>query len=112
MRYRFPAQVVKGMISVFVDPGYQPPPVLPALPPVKLNQPDPPAPLDREIVNFFRSQSEPVSTWEMVNAVAASFSPPNRAASRELKEQILSRITPLVRNQYLRRVGKGYLSLR
>jgi len=100
------------MFSVFIDPGYEPPPVLPALPPVKLNQPEPPFPLDREIVNFMRDQSEPVSTWTMVNAVAASFNPPTRAASRQLKEQILSRVTPLVRDRYLRRIGKGYYTLR
>ena len=100
------------MISVFIDPGYRPAPVLPALPPIKLNQPEPPFPLDREIITFMRDQSEPVSTWAMVNAVAASFAPPNRAASRELKKQILARITRLVHTRYLRRVGRKYLTLR
>ena len=100
------------MFSVFYDPGYEPPPVLPALPPVKLNQPEPSSPIDREIVNFLRDQPEAVSTWAMVNAVAASLNPSNRTASRELKAHILSRITPLVQNLYLRRVGRGYLTLR
>lgn len=100
------------MFSVFFDPGYEPPPVLPALPPVKLEQPEPPFPLDREIVNFMRDQSEPISVWAMVNSVAATFHPPNRAASRELKKQILARITRLVHTRYLRRVGRKYLTLR
>lgn len=100
------------MFSVFIDPGYTPSPVLPALPPVKLDQPEPPFPLDREIVNFMRDQSEPISTWAMVNAVAASFHPANRAASRELKKQILGRITRLVHTRHLRRVSRKYLTLR
>ena len=100
------------MFSVFIDPGYEPPPVRPALPPVQLEHSEPSFPLDREIVNFFRDQSEPVSTWTMVNAVAEALHPSNRDASRKLKLQILSRIAPLVQNRYLRRVGKGYYILR
>jgi len=100
------------MFSVFIDPGYTPPPVLPALPPVKLGQPDPPFRLDREIVNFLRDQSEPISAWTLANGVAAALHPPNRTASRELKLQILGRITRLIHTRYLRRAGRGYLTLR
>ena len=100
------------MFSVFIDPGYKPPPVLPALPPVKLDQTEPPFPLDREIVNFMRDQSEPISAWAIANAVAAALNPPNRAASRDLKLQILGRITRLIHTRYLRRAGRDYLTLR
>jgi hypothetical protein len=100
------------MISVFIDPGYQPPQILPALPAVKLNQPEPPFPLDHEIVNFMRNQSEPISAWALANGVAAALYPPNRKARRELKLQILGRITRLIHTRYLRRVGRDYLALR
>ena len=100
------------MFSVFFDPGYEPPPVLPALPPVKLDQPDPPFPLDREIVNFLRDQSEPISAWALANGVAAALHPPNRNARRELKLQILGRITRLIQTRYLRRVGRDFLTMR
>jgi len=100
------------MFSVFIDPGYEPPTVLPALPPVKLDQPDPPFPLDREIVNFMRDQLEPISAWALANGVAAALHPPNRNARRELKLQILGRITRLIHTGYLRRVGRDYLTLR
>ncbi len=98
-------------ISIFVDPGFEPPPVLPALPPVKLNQPEPSFPLDREIVNFMRDQSEPISAWTLANGVAAALNPPNRNARRELKLQILGRITRMIHTGYVRRVGK-YLTIR
>ena len=74
--------------------------------------PDPPYPLDRDIVNFLRDQPEAIRTWEMANAVAAGLNPPNRAERRELILQILSRITPLVRSRFVRRVGRKYLALR
>jgi hypothetical protein len=100
------------MISILIDPGYQPPRPLPVVPQVKLDQPEPSYPLDVAIVNFMQDQSEPISTWSMVNSVAATFHPPNRAASRELKKQILGRITRLVHSRRLRRVGRKYLTLR
>jgi hypothetical protein len=99
-------------MDIFYDPGYQPAPALPVLTPVKPVQSDPPFPLDREIVNFLRDQPEAVSTWTMVNAVAAAQHPANRAQSRELKKQILSRITRLVHLRHIRRVGRKYLTLR
>lgn len=98
-------------ISIFVDPGFEPPPLLPALPPVKLNQPEPSFPLDREIVTFLRDLSEPVSAWALANGIAAILNPPNRNARRELKLQILGRITQLIHARYVRRVGK-YLTIR
>ena len=98
---------------IFYDPGYKPASPLPVVPQPKLNQPEPSFPLDRAIVNFMRDQPpEPISTWFMVNGVAASFGPSNRAASRELKKQILGRITRLVHFDYLRRIGRHYLTLR
>ncbi len=97
---------------IFIDPCYRPAPALPVLPPVKPVQFDPAFPLDRQIVNFLRDQPEAVPTWAMVNGVAAALNPPNRSESRELKKQILSRITRLVHLRYIRRVGRNYLALR
>jgi hypothetical protein len=97
---------------IFYDPGYQPMPVRPVLPPVKLNLPDPPFPLDREIVVFLREQQEAVPIWTVVNGVAAALHPANRFESRELKKRILSRITRLVRTRHIRRVGRKHLVLR
>jgi hypothetical protein len=97
---------------IFYDPGYQPTPALPVFPPVKLNQPDPSFPLDREIVNFLRDQPEAVETWDMVNAVASAQHTANRTEKRELIKQILSRITRLVHFRYIRRVGRKLLALR
>lgn len=82
------------------------------LPPVKLNLPDPPFPLDREIVDYLRDQAEAVPIWTMVNSVAAALRPANRSESRELKKRLLSRITPLVRARHIRRVGRKFLALR
>jgi hypothetical protein len=96
----------------FIDVCYQPTPALPVLQPVKPVQSDPPFPLDRKIVDFLRDQPEAVSTWAMVNGVAAALNPANRSESRELKKQILSRITPLVYARRVRRVGRKYLTLR
>ncbi len=97
---------------VFIDPCYQPPSALPVLLPIKPVRPDPPFPLDQKIVNFLRDQPEAVSTWTMVNAVAVAQNPANRAQGRELKKQILSRITRLVHLRYIQRVGRKYLTLR
>lgn len=97
---------------IFYDPGYQPKPALPVIQHVKPVRPDPPFPLDREIVNFLRDQPEPVSTWTMANAVAAALNPANRSKRRELKIQILSRITRLVHLRYIRRVGRNSLAVR
>lgn len=108
----YPAAPVDICSMIFYDPGYQPTPALPVLPPVKPVQSDPPFPLDREIVNFLRDQPEAVTTWAMVNGVAAALNPPNRSESRELKKQILGRITRLVHLRYIRRVGRNYLALR
>jgi hypothetical protein len=47
----------------------------------------------------------------MVNSVAAALNPANRSESRELKKQILGRITRLVHLRYVRRVGRHYLAL-
>jgi hypothetical protein len=81
---------------ILIDPTYRPAQVMPVFPPVKPAQPDPPLPLDREIVNFLRDQPEAVGTWSLVNAVAAACHPANRSESRELKLRILRRIRPLV----------------
>jgi hypothetical protein len=97
---------------IIIDPCYHPAPVLPVFPPTNPVQPDPPFPLDREILNFLRDQPETVPTWTIVNAVAASLHPANRSASRELKKSILARITPLIYAHCLRRVGRKYLTLR
>jgi hypothetical protein len=99
-------------MDTFYDPGYQPAPALPVLKPVKLNQPDPPFPLDKEIVNFLRDQPEAVETWDMVNGVAKALHPPNRCERRKLVTRILSRITPLVYARRVRRIGRNYLALR
>ena len=100
------------MISILIDPGFQPTPALPVIPPPERCHSDLPFPLDREIVNFLRQWSEPVLTWQMANAVAAALNPKGRAERRELTKQILSRITPLVRAQRIRRIGRRYLALR
>jgi len=97
---------------IFIDPCYRPAPALPVLPPGKLVQSDPPFPLDRKIVNFLRDQPEAVPTWTMVNSVAAALNPANRSESRELKKQILGRITRLVHLRYIRRVGRRFLAIR
>jgi hypothetical protein len=97
---------------IFIDPCFQPAPALPVFPPIKPVQSDPPFPLDREIVNFLRNQQEAVPTWTMVNGVAAALNPANRSESRELKKQILGRITRLVHLRHIRRVGRHYLALR
>jgi hypothetical protein len=82
------------------------------IPSQRLVQPDPEFPLDREIVNFLRNQPGPIGTWAMVNAVATACHPASRDESRELTMRILSRITPLVYANRVRRVGRNYLSLR
>jgi hypothetical protein len=66
------------------------------IPSQRLVQPDPKFPLDLKIVDFLRDQPEAVSSWRLVNAVAAVQHPVNRDESRELKMRILRRITPLV----------------
>lgn len=96
----------------FIDPCYQPTPVVPVIQHVKPMQSDPSFPLDKEIVNFIRDQPEAVSTWAMANAVANDLQPGNRTKNRELKIQILGRITRLVHLQFIRRVGRNYLALR
>jgi hypothetical protein len=99
-------------MDTFYDPGYQPKPALPVIKQVKRVQPDPPFPLDREIVNFLRDQPEAVPTWTMANSVAAALKPANRSQRRELTTQVLSRITPLVYARLVRRVGRNLLALR
>lgn len=99
-------------MDTFYDPGYQPTPALPVIQPVKLVQPDPPYPLDREIVNYLRDQPEATPTWTMANAVAIRLKPANRSQRRELIKQVLSRITRLVHAQRVRRVGRNFLALR
>ena len=79
-------------MDIFYDPGYEPKPALPVIQTVKPQQPDPPFPLDREIVKFLRDQPEAIATWGMVNTVAAAQHPANRSLGRELKKQILARI--------------------
>ena len=96
----------------FIDYNYKPTPALPKYPPVRIVLPEPSHWLDREIVHFLRDQPEAVPTWSMANAVAAALNPPNRSKLRELKLQVLCRITPLVRTRYLRRVGRKYIALR
>jgi hypothetical protein len=53
---------------IFVDPTYSPRPILPAFPAIKPVQPDPPFPLDREIVRYLRNQPEAVPTWTMIKS--------------------------------------------
>jgi hypothetical protein len=98
-------------MDIFYDPGYQPRPALPVLQRSKLVQPDPPYPLDREIVNFLRGQPQATPIWTMANAVAAALNPANRAERRALTTEILSRITPLVYARLVKRVGRNFLAL-
>ena len=83
---------------VFYDPGYQPAPTMPVCPPVKPIQPDPPFPLDREIVNFLNNEPEAVSTRRMVNAVAAALHPANRGEPRAEKAYSRQDNTPHLRS--------------
>ena len=104
--------VCTNMISILIDPTVRPTPAMPVIPPPERNQSDPLFPLDREIVNFLRQQAEPVSTWQVANAVAAALNPASRSEKRELITRILARITPLVYARFIRRVGRRYLALR
>jgi hypothetical protein len=72
------------MISKLIDPGYQPPSILPAFQPVRAVESDPARPLDQKIVNFLCDQPE---------AVAESLHPANRSEKRELTIRKAPRVT-------------------
>jgi len=96
----------------FIDVCYQPGLSLPVLPPAKPVRPDPPFPLDREIVNFLRDQPVPVSPWTMAKGVVDARNSASRSERRELTLQILFRITRLIHLGHIRRVGRDLLTFR
>jgi hypothetical protein len=63
-------------------------------------------PLDTTILGHMASYNEPVSVWDLVNAVAASRKPASRSESRRIKQEVLARIRPLTRSGVLRRIGR------
>jgi hypothetical protein len=102
------------MISVFIDPGVQrttKPAILIASPVHPRSRPKPEHPLDREIVQTLEDAREPVGVWQLINAMAKSSNPANRAHARSLRQETLARINPLVRRGFVRRIGRTALTL-
>ena len=99
-------------ISVLIDPSapYRLPPVMPATA-IRPARPVPANPLDREILATLKSASEPMGVWQMLNAIAKSAGPASRAEERSIRQQVLTRINPLLRSGFLRRIGRRFLGL-
>lgn len=97
---------------ILYDPGYCPTPKIQTIANLPRTVPEPRFPLDREIVNFLRGQSEPVSPWTMASSVARSMNLKSRSERREMTIRLMSRITRLIHLQYVRKVGRKYITLR
>ena len=96
---------------MLIDPTFRPP--LPAIPahtlianPIRR----PEHPLDQEILALLRDAPEPVSAWRVANLVAAAHQPPTRTENRALRLRVLSRVNPLVKTKFARRVGRSFLT--
>ena len=99
-------------ISVLIDPmpHHWQPPILPATP-IRATRPRLEHPLDQEILDALESASEPVGVWNLLNSIAKSAGPANRAQARSIRQQILDRINPLVRCGLIKRIGRRFLAL-
>ncbi len=100
-------------ISVLIDPTFcaRQPHRLPGSgspPPARL---EPRHPLDREILDALTTASEPVGVWHLLNAVAKSSNPVTRAEARAVRQDGLARITMLVQDGIVRRIGRGAVTL-
>jgi len=100
------------MISVFIDPvvHHRQPSVLVAAPlqPARSRSAHP---IDQEILNALVTASEPVGVWHLLNEVASSTNPVTRAQARAVRQEGLARITQLVQNGIVRRIGRRSVAL-
>jgi len=94
----------------FIDPGYQPPPALPVFPSHKPARQEPQNQIDRDILTLLQDEPEPVGAWTLINQVAKLYPAKNRSERRAKRNEILSRINPLVRRRLVRRMGRSYLT--
>ena len=95
---------------IFIDPGYKPAPALPVFPSFKPARQEPQHQIDRDILTFLRDEPEPVGVWTLINQVAELYAPKSRSERRAKRNEILSRINPLVRGRFVRRMGRSYLA--
>ncbi|HEV2392686.1 MAG TPA: hypothetical protein VG146_10025 [Verrucomicrobiae bacterium] len=99
------------MISILIDPAFRPPPVgIPARTLIANPIRQVEHPLDQQILAVLREAPEPVSAWRVANMVAAAHKPPTRTENRALRLRVLSRVNPLVKAKFARRIGGSFLT--
>jgi hypothetical protein len=99
------------MISILIDPTFQPPPLaIPARTLVANPIRQPQHPVDQRILSVLRDAPEPISAWRVANVVASDLHPASRTENRALRLQVLNRITRLVTAGFARRIGRSFLT--
>ena len=100
------------MLSILIDPTFNPAPIgLAARELIANSHRQLQHPLDLEIVETLRKSTEALGTWRVINQVARSLPARTRMEGRANRKAVLSRVTPLVRAGFLRRVGRSSLAL-
>ena len=96
---------------ILIDPTFRPPPVMvPARHLIHHPIRYPTDALGQSILALLGDAPEPISPWRVANVVAAAQNPANRSESRALRLRVRSRVNPLVKAGFARRVGRSFLT--